>query len=158
MQDQTNPPSTPRLPLSVLPHSGKVDQLRAELKSTPLTSNLADRSIVDRAIDPTKTPQQKALTEKVIDVLRTVFDPELPVNIYELGLIYDINVDEQNAVKIKMTLTAPACPVAGTLPGEVEKRIENIPEVKSATVELIWEPAWSKERMSEVALLELGLL
>ena len=94
----------------------------------------------------------------MIDALRTVFDPELPVNIYELGLIYDIAVDGENQVKVKMTLTAPACPVAGTLPPEVERKIEAIPEVTSATVELVWDPPWTKDRMSEVAMLELGLL
>ena len=91
-------------------------------------------------------------------MLRTVYDPEIPVNIYELGLIYDIRVDEQNRVFVKMTLTAPGCPVAGSLPPEVERKIEIIPEVTSATVELVWDPPWTKDRMSEAALLDLGLL
>jgi FeS assembly SUF system protein len=147
-----------RHPLNVLPHSGKVDQIREELKAHPQAPKLAEQTLVQRAVDQTKTPQQKAITEKVIDVLRTVFDPEIPVNIYELGLIYDIRVDAENRVYVKMTLTAPACPVAGTLPPEVERKIENIPEVKAATVELVWDPPWTKERMSEEALLELGLL
>ena len=148
----------PRLPLTVLPHSGKVDQLREELKANPPAPKLAEQTLVERAVDATKTPQQKAVTEKVIDVLRTVFDPEIPVNIYELGLIYDIRVDEQNRVHVKMTLTAPGCPVAGTLPPEVERKIEVIPEVTSATVELVWDPPWTKDRMSEAALLDLGLI
>src|SRR4051812_13333112 len=102
------------LPLNVLPHSGKVDQMREELKAHPpsaATRNLADQTIVERALDPNRSPQQKAIVEKVIDVLRTVYDPELPVNIYELGLIYDIKVDAENRVDVKMTLTAPGCPV-----------------------------------------------
>ena len=158
MSDPTDNPTSPRVPLNVLPHSGKVDQLREELKAHPPASKLADQTIVERAVDQTKTPSQKAIVEKVIDVLRTVFDPEIPVNIYELGLIYDIAVDAENRVSVKMTLTAPGCPVAGTLPPEVERKIENIPEVKSATVELVWDPPWTKDRMSEAALLELGLL
>jgi len=158
MSETSDSSSSPRVPLNVLPHSGKVDQLREELKSHPPAPKLAEQTVVQRAVDETKTPVQKAIVEKVIDVLRTVFDPEISVNIYELGLIYDISVDAENRVSVKMTLTAPACPVAGTLPPEVERKIENIPEVKSATVELVWDPPWTKDRMSEAALLDLGLL
>jgi len=107
--------------------------------------------------DPTSFVRQKLIEGKVIEALREVYDPEIPVNIYELGLIYDIQVDAENKVLVKMTLTAPACPVAGTLPGEVERRIEAIPEVKGATVELVWDPPWSRDRMSEAALLQLGM-
>lgn len=107
--------------------------------------------------DPTRFVQQKLLEGKVIEALRQVYDPEIPVNIYELGLIYDIAVAADNAVHVKMTLTAPGCPVAGSLPGEVEQRIQAIPEVQSATVELVWDPPWSRDRMSETALLQLGM-
>ena len=158
MTESPDPSSPPRCALNVLPHSGKVDQLREELKAQSSQPKLAEQTIVQRAVDETKSPAQKAITEKVIDVLRTVFDPEIPVNIYELGLIYDIAVDESNSVRVKMTLTAPACPVAGTLPGEVERKIEMIPEVKGATVDLVWDPPWTKDRMSEAAMLDLGLL
>jgi FeS assembly SUF system protein len=159
--DPTSQP--PRLPLNVLPQSGKVEQLRGEIRDElkekgDAAKPLAHQSIVDRAIDPRHSPEQKAIVEKVIDVVRTVFDPEIPVNIWELGLVYDIAVDEKNAVHVKMTLTAPGCPVAGTLPVEVERKIAGIPEVSSAKVELVWDPPWTKERMSEVALLELGLM
>lgn len=157
MSESTDQPPQ-RTPLNVLPHSGKVDQLREELKAYPPAPKIADQTLVQRAVDESKSPRQKAITEKVIDVLRTVFDPEIPVDIYELGLIYDISVDAENRVFVKMTLTAPGCPVAGTLPPEVERKIEMIPEVKSATVELVWDPPWTKDRMSEAALLELGLL
>jgi len=110
------------------------------------------------ANDPTRFVHQKLIEGKVIEALRQVYDPEIPVNIYELGLIYKIDVKPDDTVEIKMTLTAPACPVAGTLPGEVEKQVQSIPEVKSATVELVWEPPWSRDLMSEAALLQLGML
>ena len=152
-------PAEPRH-LTVLPNSGKVDQLRQELATNKLepAKKLADQNVIDRALDTSKTPEQKKIEEKVIEVLRSVYDPEIPVNIYELGLIYDIKVAPDNSVAVKMTLTAPACPVAGTLPGEVERKIETIPEVPRAKVELVWDPPWTRERMSEAALLELGLL
>jgi len=97
------------------------------------------------------------MNSKVIEVLQKVFDPELPVNIYDLGLIYDIEIDMDNNVHIKMTLTSPACPVAGTLPPQVEERVKEIEGVRSAKVELIWEPPWTQDRMSEVAKLALNL-
>ena len=94
----------------------------------------------------------------MVDVIKSIYDPEIPVNIYELGLIYEIIVSPENKVLVKMTLTAPGCPVAGTLPGEVATKIEQLPEVTDAEVQLVWEPPWDKSRMSETALLELGLL
>ena len=101
---------------------------------------------------------RKLIEGKVIVALHEIYDPEIPVNIYELGLIYEIQVDPDRKVHIKMTLTAPACPVAGSLPGEVEKKVEAIAEVASADVELVWEPPWSRDRMSETALLTLGMM
>ena len=101
---------------------------------------------------------EKLLRGKVIEALQEIYDPEIPVNIFELGLIYDIKIDPDQIVHVKMTLTAPACPVAGSLPGEVEKKVEAIPEVKSADVELVWEPPWTRDLMSEAALLTLGML
>lgn len=108
--------------------------------------------------DPTRFIERKLIEGKVIEALREVYDPEIPLNIYELGLIYEVKVEDDHSVQIKMTLTAPACPVAGSLPGEVERKVESIPEVKSANVELVWEPPWSRDRMSEAALLTLGML
>jgi FeS assembly SUF system protein len=103
-------------------------------------------------------PAGNSLEEQVISVLRSCYDPEIPVNIYELGLIYDLKVDPASGeVAVRMTLTSPACPVAGALPGEVQTRIEAVPGVKRATVELVWEPPWDKSRMSEAAQLQLGL-
>jgi len=98
------------------------------------------------------------LKNEIIKVLQTCFDPEIPVNIHELGLIYDIDVDPANNALIHMTLTSPACPVAGTLPGEVENKIKTIPGITGARVEVIWEPQWNPSMMSEVAKLELGFM
>ncbi|HSB14295.1 MAG TPA: SUF system Fe-S cluster assembly protein [Bryobacteraceae bacterium] len=97
------------------------------------------------------------LRQKVIQVLRQIHDPEIPVNIYELGLIYDLSVAETGEVKIQMTLTAPSCPVAGSLPPEVKSRVEALPGVKEVEVELTWDPPWSMDRMSDAARLQLGI-
>ncbi|WP_301934815.1 DUF59 domain-containing protein [Ferruginibacter sp.] len=94
---------------------------------------------------------------KVIDVLKTCFDPEIPTNIFDLGLVYEINIDDEANVHTKMTLTSPSCPVAGTLPPEVEEKIRNIQGVSSSKVEVIWEPSWSKDMMSETAKFETGM-
>ncbi len=97
------------------------------------------------------------IEEKVVEALRTVYDPEIPVNIHELGLVYGIDVGGDGRVVVRMTLTSPGCPVAGSLPPEVEAKIRKIPGVKSARVELVWDPPWSPEMMSEAARLQLGL-
>lgn len=98
------------------------------------------------------------LGENVVKVLKGIFDPEIPVDIYELGLIYDVMINEDNDVKILMTLTSPNCPVAETLPQEVEEKVKSIDEVKSCEVEITFDPPWSKDLMSEEAKLELGML
>lgn len=98
------------------------------------------------------------LGEKIVKVLKTIFDPEIPVDIYELGLIYDVFVNEDRDVKILMTLTTPNCPVAETLPVEVEEKVKTIAEVNDAEVEITFDPPWSQDLMSEEAKLELGLL
>src|SRR5215831_13086024 len=102
-------------------------------------------------------PESASLDEKVIAVLRTIFDPEIPVNIHELGLIYDLKVSPEGAVAIRMTLTSPACPVAGALPEEVRQKVAAVPGVTDAKVELVWDPPWDMSRMSEAAQLQLGL-
>jgi FeS assembly SUF system protein len=119
---------------------------------------LNEQTPIDRALDTSKTPRQKLIEGKVIEALRQVFDPEIPVNIYELGLIYHIEVAADDKVRIVMTLTSPGCPVAGTLPGEVQRKVEAVEEVAAAEVELVFEPPWSKGMMSQAAQLELGLL
>lgn len=129
-----------------------------DVASNPEPRKLNERTPIDQILDTSKTGEQKSLEEKVVDVIKTIYDPEIPVNIYELGLIYDIAISPERAVTVKMTLTAPGCPVAGSLPGEVAAKIQQIPEVTSADVQLTWDPPWDKSRMSETALLELGLL
>jgi FeS assembly SUF system protein len=167
------------VPLPVIaPANPKVEQLKQEAAAdaakpqaaAPATSAPAPihpklekhpntNSLVSRFVDPRKSPAQKAIEEKVIDACRLVYDPEIPVNIYDLGLIYRIDVDpDTNVVNVQMTLTAPGCPVAGELVMSVQRRVEAIPEVPEAVVELVWDPPWSREMMSEAAQLELGLL
>jgi len=104
--------------------------------------------------DPARTA---ALKPRIIETLSTVFDPEIPVNIYELGLIYDIIVDASSAVGIRMTLTAPACPAAQTLPVEVRNKIAQIPDVTDVKVDIVWDPPWDRDRMSDAAKLKLGM-
>ena len=98
------------------------------------------------------------LQQKVVDILKTIFDPEIPVNIHDLGMIYAVEVQENDFVHVTMTLTSPACPVAGTLPGEVEQKVKNVPGVGDAKVELVWDPPWTPDKMSEAAKLELGMM
>jgi len=97
------------------------------------------------------------LEESIVEALRTVYDPEIPVNIYEMGLIYGIDIQEGGNVKVTMTLTSPACPVAGILPGEVEAKVRDVEGVCSAEVDIVWDPVWNPSMMSEAARLELGM-
>ena len=97
------------------------------------------------------------LKDKVIEEIKKIYDPEIPVNIYELGLIYDINIDNENNVKINMTLTSPNCPVAESLPNEVKNSVKELKDVKNVDLNLVWEPPWDKSMMSESAKLELNL-
>ena len=97
------------------------------------------------------------LKDKVIAEIKKIYDPEIPVNIYELGLIYDINVDKDNNIKIDMTLTSPNCPVAESLPNEVKNSVKEIKEVRDVDLKLVWEPPWDKSMMTESAKLELNL-
>ena len=105
-----------------------------------------------------KSMDSEKLAEKIIKVLKTVYDPEIPVDIYELGLIYDVLVNDNNEVKIIMTLTTPNCPVADSLPKDVEDKVRLLDEVNDAKVELTFEPPWNRDLMSEEAKLELGFL
>lgn len=108
--------------------------------------------------EETPTIDTQALGEKIVRVIKTIYDPEIPVDIYELGLIYDVLVNEDYEVKILMTLTSPNCPVAESMPMEVEEKVKSIDEVKDAEVELTFDPPWSQELMSDEAKLELGML
>lgn len=150
--------------LPVLPSSGRVEQLRREMSENPPAAPspaAALRSASDPAHAPSSNantpPELKLIEGKVIEAVRQVYDPEIPVNIYELGLIYAIEVQPDRTVNIRMTLTTPACPVAGSLPGEVQRRVEAVPEVTSANVELVWDPPWDRSMMSEAAMLQLGM-
>jgi len=152
--DSPPPPENPesqRQPLPVIPLSEPPTQ--PPHHPTPLDFGHAMHRTIGEL-----SPGQRALEATIVEVLRTVYDPEIPVNIYELGLIYEIAIDAESHVKVTMTLTSPACPVAGSLPGEVQRKIESIPEVKDVEVVLTWEPPWDKSRMSEAALLDLGLI
>ncbi len=104
------------------------------------------------------TIDTQELGEKIVKVLKTIYDPEIPVDIYELGLIYDVFVNEDNDVKILMTLTSPNCPVAETLPVEVEEKVKSLDALKDVEVEITFDPPWTQELMSEEAKLELGML
>jgi len=99
-----------------------------------------------------------ALEEKVVEALRTCYDPEIPVNIYELGLVYETKVEPSGEVKVKMTLTAPNCPAAAYLPSEVEAKVKAVQNVTAAKVEVVWDPPWDPSKMSEAARLQLGML
>jgi FeS assembly SUF system protein len=117
-------------------------------------ANEQSESVAHIVPDPVKMAE---LRPQIMDALATVYDPEIPVNITELGLIYDVLVDAEAKVGIRMTLTAPACPAAQILPGEVREKAAKVPGVTEAKVEVVWDPPWTKERMSEAAKLQLGL-
>ncbi|MGA9365457.1 MAG: SUF system Fe-S cluster assembly protein [Bacteroidota bacterium] len=102
--------------------------------------------------------EKNVIEAQVIEALRTCFDPEIPVDIYELGLIYEVKADEAGAVSVKMTLTTPHCPAAQSLPSEVEAKVRSVPGVKSAMVEVVWDPPWNPGLMSEAAKLQLGMI
>ncbi|MCC6129407.1 MAG: SUF system Fe-S cluster assembly protein [Acidobacteria bacterium] len=104
-----------------------------------------------------ETAVTATVEERVVGALKKCYDPEIPVNIYDLGLIYSIEVSDENAVDIKMTLTAPACPVAGSLPGDVERRVRDVEGIKDVKVELVWDPPWRPDMMSKMARVMIGI-
>ena len=121
------------------------------------TQNVIFQARLQDPCDPLSVASDSSLHDRIVDALRAIYDPEIPVNIYDLGLIYEIRISEDDVVDVKMTLTAPGCPVAGTLPGQVENAIKAVPGVKDAHLELVWDPPWDKDRMSDEAKLTLGL-
>jgi len=127
---------------------------RAE-QATRVASNTgaAAAAIFERR-NPVKT---LTMQPQIVEVLSTIFDPEIPVNIYELGLIYEIAVDSDNVVGIRMTLTAPGCPAAQSLPVEVVNKLKQLPGITDAHVDIVWDPPWDKDRMSDAAKLQLGM-
>jgi FeS assembly SUF system protein len=120
----------------------------------PASEQPISDSVAGLVPDPART---SALKPKIVEALSTVYDPEIPVNIFELGLVYDIFVDADGVAAVKMTLTAPACPAAQTLPVEVREKVRKVDGVKEARVEIVWDPPWTKDRMSDAAKLQLGL-
>ena len=120
--------------------------------------SIGDGEVVETRVEGAESADQKVLEGKILEALRTVFDPEIPLNIYDLGLIYRMRLDAANALKVEMTLTAPGCPVAGEIVAEVQRKLEGIAEVPRVEVELVWEPMWTRERLSEAARLELGMM
>lgn len=102
--------------------------------------------------------EKKEIEDRVIDIIRTVYDPEIPVDIYELGLIYEVKVNDEAHADVLMTLTSPSCPVAESMPAEVEEKVRSVEGVESGKVELTFDPPWDKDMMSEAALLELGFM
>jgi FeS assembly SUF system protein len=106
----------------------------------------------------TDSGETEKLKDKIVEILKTCYDPEIPVDIYELGLIYDISVDDKKVAHVKMTLTSPGCPVAGSLPGEVAEKVKSVVGISDAKVEVVWDPPWSPDMMSDEAKLELGFM
>lgn len=123
--------------------------------STPPVAGTTPPAAPEKPLGPIAADSSE-VKETVVAVMKTVFDPEIPVNIYELGMVYDIAVHEPRDVVVKMTLTSPACPVAGSLPGEVQAKVAAVPGVTSAKVNLVWDPPWHPDMMSEAAKLTLG--
>ena len=117
-------------------------------------ANEVSQSLNDITPDPARMDE---IAPKVIEALKTVYDPEIPVNIFEMGLIYDVIINAEGQVGVKMTLTAPACPAAQSLPVEVRDKARSVEGVTDAKVEIVWEPGWTKDRMSDVAKLQLGM-
>lgn len=127
-----------------------------DINTSALTAPTEKGTSDGPAVGPADSALTAELQGPIIEVIKTVFDPEIPVDIYELGLIYDIAVDADRKVMIKMTLTSPACPSAQQLPSEVRYKVKAVPGVSDATVDIVWEPPWDKDRMSEAAKLQLG--
>ena len=139
------PPPKARVPDAVEAFERKRDYLEGFLSKPP-------------AAEPAPEMSGGELYEAVIDALKEIYDPEIPVNIYDLGLIYDVEITPEHHAMVKMTLTTPNCPVAESMPGEVELRVGSVPGVGHAEVELVWDPPWDPQKMSDEAKLELGML
>ncbi len=135
----------------------KKEKNQSEVQDKRQTEVLDNQTETSAKEASTGKLSKQELEEKIIQTLKTCYDPEIPVDIFELGLIYEIKIDDESKVNIKMTLTSPACPVAGSLPGEVEMKIKSIPEIKSVNIELVWSPPWDRDMMSDVAKVELGM-
>jgi len=135
--------------------AGTSEQDKEIFEFTPSDAAKADAEDVER---PAADGGDPVLQEKVLEALKTVRDPEIPVNLVDLGLIYELQVNQDGTIYVEMTLTTPSCPVAGALPGQVQQAVADVPGVKDVRVKLVCTPPWTQERMSEEAKLELGLL
>ncbi len=124
---------------------------------SPPSENGKDQDVTPPLAQEEPVAKTEGLEAEIVRVLRTVYDPEIPVDIYELGLIYKVDIQDGGAVDIQMTLTTPACPAAGTLPPEVEAKVRNVQGVRSTTLEVVWDPPWEPSMMSEAARLTLGM-
>jgi FeS assembly SUF system protein len=120
--------------------------------------NKATEAQTDSTTDDAHDLSPEQMKQMAVDLLKSVYDPEIPVNIYDLGLIYDVQVYPIKNIYVRMTLTSPACPVAGSLPGEVEQKVRSVPGAKDVQVDLVFDPPWDMDMMSEEAKLELGML
>ena len=157
--DVVAPPGPPDIPSDIgydPPHAGTPFQppeaWNVDALTAPRPEPIGDKPEIG-PVDPVRTAE---LQPKIVEALKTVYDPEIPVDIYELGLVYGIDVDAEKRVLVSMTLTSPACPSAQQLPSEVRYKVKAIPGVQDAWVEIVWEPPWDKDRMSEAARLQLG--
>jgi FeS assembly SUF system protein len=141
------------------PQDPHAPQTPATSATPPAPQTPPARPAMESAVEATvaQATAVEEVEQAIVEALKTVYDPEIPVNIYEMGLIYDLNVEPGGNVQIKMTLTSPGCPVAGTLPGEVKAKAETVPGVGVAEVEVVWDPVWNPSMMSEAARLELGM-
>lgn len=140
------------------PPRARVDDAVDSEAESPRTRDYLDGFLAARPPEDAPGGPGSDLQAAVIEALREIYDPEIPVNIYDLGLIYGVEVDDNADVTITMTLTTPHCPVAETMPGEVEMRVTSVPGIRDAEVVLVWEPAWGPHKMSDEARLELGML
>jgi FeS assembly SUF system protein len=154
-RDKADGVETPGTP-EAGPAPARQDSWTAGLDTSALTAPAPETGADTPQVGPMDPARTAALQGPIIEVIKTVYDPEIPVDIYELGLIYEIIVDAEQRVLVKMTLTSPACPSAQQIPSEVRYKVKSVPGVTDAWVEIVWEPPWDKERMSEAAKLSLG--
>lgn len=132
-------------------------ELRREWERRQPQPAAATAVMTDPSEDPSDTPETALLREYIIDSIKSCYDPEIPVNIYDLGLIYSIQIAPAGVVAVTMTLTAPGCPAAGILPGEVEQKVRSVPGVTDVKLDLVWDPPWDQSKMSQAARLQLGI-
>jgi FeS assembly SUF system protein len=132
-------------------------ELRREWERRQPKAAAATAVMTDPSEDPNDSPETALLREYIIDSIKSCYDPEIPVNIYDLGLIYSIQIAPDGVVSVTMTLTAPGCPAAGILPGEVEQKVRSVPGVTDVKLDLVWDPPWDQSKMSQAARLQLGI-